>query len=275
MLTYFFPMWGRLAACGGVAGCLALAATVALAGDTSLPPLKPAIQAQYEAYIRAAEAHIHDEVRSPAYLWAERSPARWQRVRDGQVAVEPFGKTGDSDIGGAIIHDWIGAAFIPGVKLSQVVSFLQDYPSHKNYYGPEVTDTRLLGHEGNVWNIHFRLVESKVVTVVLDVDQAVTWYPVSSTRQYTSAAATSIVEATAKPGHDRGYLWRLNTYWRLEEKDGGVYIESRNVSLSRSPPFGLAWLFNPIISSLPGESLGRLLTATRNAVRSRSLGPPS
>lgn len=236
---------------------------IGLADDSSLPPIKPEIRAKYEAYIRAAEARIQDEGRSPTWVWP-------QQLRTGQVVVEPSNKTGDSDIGGAIIHDWTGAVFIPGVKLSQVVSFLQDYPSHKNYYGPEVTDTRLLNHEGSDWRIHFRLVENKVVTVVLDVNQTVTYYPVSSTRLYTNAVATSIAELGAKHGHDRGYLWRLNTYWRLEEKDGGVYAESRNISLTRSPPFGLAWLFDPIISSLPRESLARLLTATRKAVIGRA-----
>jgi hypothetical protein len=247
----------------------ALLGVIGLAGDGNLPPLKPAVQTKYEAYVRAAEARIQDEVQSPTYLWSQRSPARWQLVHGGQVVAEPSGKTGDLDIGSAIIHDWTGGVFIPGVTLSQVVSFLQDYPTHKNYYGPEVTDTRLLSHEGNDWKIHFRVYEVKVVTVVLDVDQTVTYHPVSATRLYTSAAATSIAEVNTKRGHDRGYLWRLNTYWRLEERDGGVCVESRSISLSRTPPFGLGWLFNPIISSLPGGSLSRLLIATRKAVLSR------
>jgi hypothetical protein len=247
----------------------ALLGVISLADDGNLPPLKPAVQAKYDDYVRAAEARIQDEVQSPTFLWTQGSPARWQLVRGGQVVAEPSGKTGDLDIGSAIIHDWTGAAFIPGVSLSQVVSFLQDYPHHKDYYDPEVTDTRLLSHEGDNWRIHFRLYEVKVVTVVLDVDQTVTYHPVSPTRLYTSAAATSIAEVNTKRGHDRGYLWRLNTYWRLEERDGGVCVESRSISLSRTPPLGLGWLFNPIISSLPGGSLSRLLIATRKAVLSR------
>jgi hypothetical protein len=58
-------------------------------------------------------------------------------------------------------------------------------------------------------------------------------------------------------------------YRRLEERGGGVCVESRSISLSRTPPLGLGWLFNPIISSLPGGSLSRLLIATRKAVLSR------
>jgi hypothetical protein len=124
----------------------ALLGVISLADDGNLPPLKPAVQAKYDDYVRAAEARIQDEVQSPTFLWTQGSPARWQLVRGGQVVAEPSGKTGDLDIGSAIIHDWTGAAFIPGVSLSQVVSFLQDYPHHKDYYDPEVTDTRLLSH---------------------------------------------------------------------------------------------------------------------------------
>jgi hypothetical protein len=225
--------------------------------------------AKYDAYIRATEDRVQHEVRSATWLWAERSPARLQLVRNGQVVVEPWSGTGDIAMGDATIHDWIGAVFVPGVKLDRVVSFLQDYPSHENYYRPEVVDTRLLSHDGDDWKIRFRLVEHKIITVVLEVDQTVNYYPVTITRLYSSARSTRIADVRAKPGKDRGFLWRLNTWWRLEEKDGGVYIECQAISLTRPPPAGLGWLINPIVRTFPRDSLARLLTATRNAVLSR------
>ena len=217
-----------------------------------LAAVTTAATAKYDAYIQ-------HEVHPPAWQWSD-------KLRNGQIAVEPSKGKGDLDIGGALIHDWTGRMFIPGVKLNQVVSFLQDFNTHEKFYGPEVVNTRLRSRDGNVFKIDYRLVQSKVITVVLDVDQTVTYFPVSATRTYSAGEATRIVDTSGK---DRGYLWRLNTYWTLEEKDGGVYLESRTVSLSRTPPLGLGWLFNPIVSSLPGESLGRLLTATRKAVLSR------
>ena len=75
---------------------------------------------------------------------------------------------------------------------------------------------------------------------------------------------------TLPPGKDHGFLWRLNTYWRLEEKDGGVYIECRTISLTRSVLYGLGWLINPIIRTLPRESLAHMLTATAEGVRSQA-----
>jgi hypothetical protein len=43
-----------------------------------------------------------------------------------------------------------------------------------------------------------------------------------------------------------------------------VYVECEAVSLTRPVPLGLRWLIDPIIRSLPRESLFNTLQATRN-----------
>ncbi len=68
-------------------------------------------------------------------------------------------------------------------------------------------------------------------------------------------------------GEDRGFLWRLYAYWRLEEAEDGVFVESLSVSLSRRIPFGLGWVVKPFVTSLPRESLEGMLQATRVAVK--------
>ena len=67
-------------------------------------------------------------------------------------------------------------------------------------------------------------------------------------------------------GNDHGYMWRLYTYWRIEEKDGGVYVQNESVSLSRTVPALLAFVVNPLVKSIPRNVLIHLLTDTRNAV---------
>ena len=71
-------------------------------------------------------------------------------------------------------------------------------------------------------------------------------------------------------GKDHGYLWRLYTYWRFEEKDGGVYVESEAVSLTRDVPAGLGWLIGPFVTSIPRESLQMTLENTRSAIHARA-----
>jgi hypothetical protein len=233
---------------------------------------------KYEAYIREAEVRIQREVDSSTYLWAAQSSARWARVRTGEAVVEPWNGQGDSDIGDAIIHDWIGCLFVSGMKLGQVVSFLQDYSIHKNFFQPEVIDSRLISHDGNNWKLYYRVVKKKILTVVLNTDHTATYFPLSKTRLHSRSYAIRIAEVKdagkptereLPPGKDHGFLWRLNTYWRLEEKDGGVYIECQAISLTRAVPLGLGWLINPIIRSLPRESLAHMLTATRDGAWSR------
>ena len=73
-------------------------------------------------------------------------------------------------------------------------------------------------------------------------------------------------EREKPPGDDGGYLWRMETWWRMEERDGGVYVQSEVVSLTRDIPAGLGWLIGPFVTSIPKETLTFTLQATRKAV---------
>jgi hypothetical protein len=71
------------------------------------------------------------------------------------------------------------------------------------------------------------------------------------------------------PDTGYGFLWRLFSYWRFAEESKGVTIECRAISLTRDVPFGLGWVIEPIIKSLPRESLINTLKATREALATR------
>ena len=68
------------------------------------------------------------------------------------------------------------------------------------------------------------------------------------------------------PGEGSGFLWAMNSYWRMEERDGGVYVECEAVTLSRDVPFGLGAMINPILQSFAEDSLKKTLDAKRVAV---------
>ena len=71
-------------------------------------------------------------------------------------------------------------------------------------------------------------------------------------------------EEREKPvGHDGGYLWRLNSYWRFLERDSGVYIQCESITLTRGIPTGLGWLVRPFVTSIPRETLAFTLETTR------------
>jgi len=76
-------------------------------------------------------------------------------------------------------------------------------------------------------------------------------------------------EREKPPGEDGGFLWRMETWWRMEERDGGVYVQSEVASLTRDIPVVLKWLIEPFVTSVPKETLSATLVATRKAVQTR------
>ena len=105
-----------------------------------------------------------------------------------------------------------------------------------------------------------------LVTVVYETEHEVTFTRMSPQLAVSRSVSTRIVE---EGGQDRGFLWRLNSYWRFAEQDGGVYVEAESISLTRDIPTGLGWLVGPFVTSIPKESLERTLGSTRSAVLAR------
>ena len=98
----------------------------------------------------------------------------------------------------------------------------------------------------------------------------------SATRAHSRSTAVRIAqvenagsrdEREKPPGDDGGFLWRMETWWRMEERDGGTYVQSESVSLTRDIPAGLGWLIRPFVTSIPRESLTFTLEATRRGVQ--------
>jgi hypothetical protein len=77
-------------------------------------------------------------------------------------------------------------------------------------------------------------------------------------------------EKVLPPDTGYGFLWRLYSYWRFQQRDAGVYVECRAISLTRDVPSKLGWAINPIIKKLPKESLTNTLVATRRALQARA-----
>jgi len=71
-------------------------------------------------------------------------------------------------------------------------------------------------------------------------------------------------------GQDSGFLWRINAYWSIQEVDGGVYVECRSVTLTRSIPFGIGWLIGQFTLDVPRESLVATLETTRDELAQRA-----
>jgi hypothetical protein len=256
-----------------VAGVLALWT----AGAGAAVELKSESVAAFDSYIRTTEARIADQASGKrSFLWTDESSQRRDLVRKGQVVAQPWNSRVEVQVPSGLIHDWIGSVFIPGVTLEGVLALVRNYDNHYKLYQPEVIASRTLQHEGNHYKVYLRLLKKKILTVVLNTEHDVNYYPLSANRVHSRSYSTRIAEVENPGERDErelpvgaghGFLWRLYSYWRFEERDGGVYMECQAVSLTRDIPAGLGWLIEPIIRDLPRESLIRTLEGTRQALR--------
>lgn len=238
--------------------------------------LKPETRKAFEEYVRQAEAAMEETLRAGGpFLWSDGGADRFRQVRAGQIVAQFWSGNGPQKIPSGLIHDWVGAAFIPGTTVAATLLMVQDYDHHQDIYQPEVLASRLIRHHGNDFQIYLRLLKKKILTVVLDTDHDVHYRSVDAARWFCRSHTTRIAEVenagtaeeeVSPPDTGYGFLWRLYSYWRFQERDSGVYTECRAISLSRDVPLGLGWLIEPIIQRLPRESLIHTLECTRQAL---------
>jgi hypothetical protein len=245
--------------------------------------LSPSTLQAFQRYVAIADTQNSRNLGEGNFLWIDDLPAREEQdayagLKRGQIAMRrvlPEAAGANAGIPGGMIHDWKGIVFIPGANLDQVLRVLQDYDHHATIYAPDVEKAKIEKHDGNHYVVFLRFRRTKVVTVVLDTEHDVSYFHDSPTRAHSRSSAIRIAEVEnpdgpnekeKKPGEDQGFLWKMETWWRLQEKDGGVYVQNHVVSLTRDLPTGLGWLIEPFITSIPKESLEFTLGATRKAV---------
>ena len=265
-----------------LAVCLGLTMPVVAAAAT----LQPHTLQAWDTYVQLTEKRIAGELRSSAgFLQTDflkpANAAKAQAVlKSGKVYVERM-KTLDAAgkeirVQDGLIHHWYGSIFIPGIKVEPLLLWIQDY-DHQSRYFKEVEQSKLISHNGDTFQIYLRLVRKKVVTVHYNTDHTAVYQNNGAGRASSRSFTTKIAEIdnAGTPsekeetvGSDSGYMWRLNSYWRFREQDGGVMVECESVSLSRSIPFGFGWLVGDYVESIPRESLESALTSIRDGVRS-------
>jgi hypothetical protein len=250
------------------------------AASASAVELSPKTLKQFQAYMCTADEAMEARAKSKeAFLWSTESAERRGLMRSGSVVIEPWQSHVTTEIHGGLVHDWVSAAFVPGAKIADFVSVIKDFPAYPQVYKPDVLAGRHISHQGDRMRGVMRMHKKNVLTVVLDAEFELEFRNLSPTRYQDWTRSVSIVEVEnagksneyTKPADSGyGFLWRLNSYWQVEEADGGIYMECRAISLTRDIPMGLSWAIKPMISTLPKESLQKTLEATRRAVVARA-----
>ncbi|HZS56981.1 MAG TPA: hypothetical protein VFA65_21425 [Bryobacteraceae bacterium] len=237
--------------------------------------LDPRTVEEFDAYAKHVEAQLQQRWDGKqAFFLLDENPSERAKVKQGELWIEPGNSANPVSVYQGLIHDWIGAAFIPNASMQKVLEILQDFNRHSQIY-PNITQSRLIRRDGNEITGFWRLERRQgLVSVVLDVKQDAHWRQIAPGKWVCRAYANDISEIEHPGSHDekklpvgrsRGFLWRLYAYWSLEAVDGGVLAECRTLSLSRDIPPAVAWAIQPFVSSLPREALTATLRDTKAA----------
>ena len=124
----------------------------------------------------------------------------------------------------------------------------------------DVLEARVLGRSADALHVYLKLVRRTILTVTYETEHTMTFRRHSETLATSRSVATRIAELD---GRDRGFLWRLNSYWRYVQVGDDVRVDLESLSLSREVPAILRPAAGPVISRIARESLTRTLEALR------------
>ncbi len=259
-----------------------LAALLTMPATLAAADLNPRATQAWEAHIQSANARMQARLHPGAtFLWIDQSTDLRASLRNGNIVAEPVDGRGMRPVPDALIHDWIGAAFIPNTSLDRVLEVVNDYDHYKETYAPAVVDSRALFRGGDRGRFSMCLVhKASVVTTAINAEYEVRTIRVDPHRAYATSQSTSIREISnyGKPGQEElppgqgsGYIWRLYSVSRYDEREGGVYVELEVIALTRDIPGSLRWLVKPLVARMSRNSLLISLMQTRNALAPKDL----
>lgn len=258
---------------------------------SSSATLQPDTVAAWDKLVAALDARVRATAAEGPSLWAGEDPSRIGQLQAGGVVTAQIETKASQSVPHGLVHDWIGAVFIPHVTLADVLAVARDYGRYAEWYGPTIIQSKLLDRSNGLNHStvnHSTADHSKVdhftvrykrsvlfVTVILDAVYEAQYVEVSPTRWYSVARSTHIqeihdygrpeqTETSADEGS--GFLWRIYTVAKYQERDNGVYVEEETAGLSRRIPLLLRWIVEPAVRRLSKDLLAGFLEHTRDAV---------
>jgi hypothetical protein len=238
----------------------------------------------WDDYIAAADSRMQARLDGQRpFLWMDESAGRSLQLQGGKTLVAPVVGTGTQIVPDGLIHDWIGAIFIPGATLRTLRGVLRDYNRYKDFYGPVVADSKAL--ECAAPEERFSMVwqrKALFVNAAIEGQYRARDFALDARRGYKIATTTQVREIEAyghsgerllKPGEGSGFIWRMHSIARYEARGGGVYLELEAIALTRDIPASLRWLVSPVVNRLSINSLSATLRQTREAVDAARAAP--
>ena len=263
-------------------GMVVIAAALAAQGNTAELQRETA-EAWQEYLCRPGNSMQARLEGSEPFLWMDEEAGRARRVKSGEIVVAPLAGHGTQSVPNGLIHDWIGAVFIPNATVQSLLEVVRHYDRYKDFYKPVVMDSQVLDADGAeqefsmVWQRHVLFVNAAMRGHYHAKDVIVDAY-----RGYSIVEARTLqqIDDYGQPGEHllppdtgSGFIWRIYSIARYAERDGGVYLEVEGIALSRGVPRSMRWLVNPVVNHLSVNSLTTTLEQTRAAVNRQKAAP--
>ncbi len=251
------------------------------AGSSYAGELNQQTLVAWENYVASAKVHMQGRLagKSP-FLWVDEDPRRKQHLDAGEIVVEPIGKGNPIPVPYGLVHHWIGAAFIPGATIQDLYSVVGDYSRYSEIYRPTLIKAELLDSTGEEQRVSILWVQRVLlVTAAFYTELDSNYVALNSGQGYMNIYATRVQQIEHYGQHDEqrlapdegsGYVWRLVTFARFEERDHGLYLELEVEALSREFSGATRFLLQPLLSRLPRQLLSAKVEQTRQAIRSRA-----
>jgi hypothetical protein len=207
---------------------------------------------------------------SRSFLSLDESSEASRRVAKGELVITNHDPR---KVPQGLIHDWIGVMFVPNSSLDQAMKVLDSYDRYSDIFHSLIRKTSVMERSQDAAKIEVLAVQKAFsVTAAVETDEEIQIVRLAPNKVCIRGSSTRIQEIAnyGQPSEHvfpdarrPGYVWRALIIERLEQRDGGVYVELETISLSRGIPVEVRWLIKPLTDELPRRLMADILDATR------------
>src|ERR1700722_9115482 len=175
---------------------------------------------------------------SREFLSMDESLETRQRVQNGKLVITNHDPR---KVPQGLIHHWVGVMFVPNVSLDQVMRVLNSYDHYCDIYKPLIRKSAVTEQAGDTVKLNVLATQRAFsVTAAVETDEEIQIARPTPSRVSITANSVRVQEIAnfGQPGEhafpeDRrpGYVWRALIVQRLEQREGGVYVELETISL--------------------------------------------
>ena len=261
------------------------AVVLALLSTASAAELKEETARAWDDYIQAVNTQMQKRATSEGpFLWSDEVTDRRDQLRAGDIIVSPIDPQVPKRVPSGLIHHWIGAVFMPKIRVDDVLSVTRNYERYSEYFRPVVLDAKPICRTDSEDRFFLLLMNRSVLRkTALEGEYQTRYFQLSQDKWYSISYATRIqeIENYGQPaerklsdGTGSGYIWRITSFTRLEQRDDGVYMEVEAIVLSRDIPAAFRWFVAPMVRRVSRNSLLISLQQTQDAV-AKAVASPS